>query len=482
MAPRLWDAVVAEEIELIGVGDIDTSNGLVPLEPSIFEDTQVGDFLMAVAVSRTQTGGSFSVPTGWEEVIQESSDGAIGVWVIQYTAGLDPPQIFPVGHSLNEKVVAQVATFRGITAENYLDVLGVIENPFGINVGPIPGLTGVHRASMVLAIGMRFGVWSGVNPLSDDDLDFIPVGTGIVANPSGLSFVWNYAIASEDLDVSAQTFQVNSTTEEIGKGILIAFLLDADAFSVSEHLVLYSAAYHPLDDDAQVGGEIDDTIRAVFTDLAAQDDLEVLSDDTEDTDLAITVRGRDANRNLVTQSVLLDGTTPVPFSIMSIIERVISVFKNGESQGTITVRRAGGGATIGTIPPNEVGFRRIFVNAYPSPSAAKLYYEKVFLKNRHPRRPIINTVISESADPSGDITFLLSAAVDDLGAATNRVTAPATDITLPPNTFDGNDKNVPAILEPGSAIGIWLRLSVAAGDSPFKSTYTLGVAGSVVIV
>lgn len=82
-------------------------------------------------------------------------------------------------------------------------------------------------------------------------------------------------------------------------------------------LVLYSAKLRPKNDTASVGGGIDDSgaslgpgVRPVFTQLAAQDDLEILSDDTLDTRV-VNFETRRPDGAISTGSKALAGTTPV---------------------------------------------------------------------------------------------------------------------------------------------------------------------------
>jgi hypothetical protein len=83
--------------------------------------------------------------------------------------------------------------------------------------------------------------------------------------------------------------------------------------------------------------------------------------------------------------------------------------------------------------------------------------------------------VKQSADPQGKVTHALAAAVDDSGSVTNRKTAPAG------LTFDDTDKAVPGTnLGAGAAIGVWLRLRLAANDPAFRDSYASEIAGTSV--
>lgn len=240
-------------------------------------------------------------------------------------------------------------------------------------------------------------------------------------------------------------------------------------------IIAYAAINKPTDDTSTNGGAIDLDERVVFTDLAANDDVEVVSDNAGDT-MNITVTARNAAGETVQQTVALTGTSAVILSTMGVVERIQRALLASDAAGTVTVRRSVGGATIGTIPPGERGFRRMFINAVSDPSSSKNYYEKIFLKNNHGTLSALNATVAQSADPTGKVTHLLSAAKDDSATSTNRLTAPAAGDTLDPDTFDDNSKAVPGTnLAAGEAIGVWLRLALNAAESPIKNTYTLAL-------
>jgi hypothetical protein len=89
-----------------------------------------------------------------------------------------------------------------------------------------------------------------------------------------------------------------------------------------EDLVPYASANHPWDDTSTAGGAIDTDYRVIFDDLPTPDDLEVLSSDNGDDSQEVTVWARKANGQIVSETVTLDGTTPVAFSELGVVERL----------------------------------------------------------------------------------------------------------------------------------------------------------------
>jgi len=129
--------------------------------------------------------------------------------------------------------------------------------------------------------------------------------------------------------------------------------------------------------------------------------------------------------------------------------------------------------------PNEVTqVRRVFYNASAPTSGTRKYYEKVFYRNNHGTLTLTSAQVIEQADPTGKVAFGLPATKNDTGgtgAGNNRQVAPSGI------TFDSAAKNVPGTtLEAASAIGVWLELSLAAGDTPLDSSVTMRLTGNTV--
>jgi hypothetical protein len=249
---------------------------------------------------------------------------------------------------------------------------------------------------------------------------------------------------------------------------------------VASDIVFYAAVNKPTDDASTNGGAIDADERVFFTDIAADDDIEVVSSNAGDT-MNITVTARQENGVIDSQAVALNGTTPVVLSTLGVVERVLRALLASDAAGTITVRRQGAAGDIGTIPPGERGFRRMFINATADPSggSTKNYYEKFFIKNNHATLSLLNAAVIQSADPTGKVAMLLASAVNDSATTANRLTAPGAADTLDPDSFVDTSQAVPgANLAAGAAIGVWLRLQLAAGDAPFKNTFTPQISGS----
>lgn len=262
---------------------------------------------------------------------------------------------------------------------------------------------------------------------------------------------------------------------------------------VDSDLVVYGAANIQETDSGTMGGAIDETVRYVFDDAALVNDptgsggdgtLKAVSSNGGDS-MNITVTGRNAGGSIVSQTIALNGTTVVTITTNT-FERLLKIELASAATGTVTVSDSTGGGGMGNtvvaIEPGVTSIRKPFYNvsADASGGSTRNFYEKVFVKNNNGSNALLNAVITESADPTTNITFALEDAVDDTGTSTNRVTLPT---GLGSSGFDSADKTLnteagQADLASGEAIGVWLNLTLAAGAAATKSTWTMGIEGS----
>lgn len=243
-------------------------------------------------------------------------------------------------------------------------------------------------------------------------------------------------------------------------------------------LVQFASANMPDSDSGTSGGAIDTLRRVDFTQLAADDDIEVISTSASDTQNC-TIEARKADGTIVSETLALTGTTARIFSGNAVVERILKVELASAAVGTITVRRSVAGATVRAIPVGERGFMALFRKVASDPATQKDYYSKVFIKNTHATLALTSATIKQNADPDARITHLPAAANDDTASVANRVTAPGAADTLDPDTFDDTDKSIGS-LGAGIARGVWLQLRLPAGDAPHRTTYTLEITGQSV--
>ena len=243
-------------------------------------------------------------------------------------------------------------------------------------------------------------------------------------------------------------------------------------------LKFYAAANMPEDDTGTVGGAIDALRQVVFTQLAANDQLRIVSSAAGDTTQLVTVTGRDAGGAFVSANATLNGTTPVTLGGAQTFERVLKIEMSTTAVGTVTIERnTTPFADVYVIPIGERGVFALFLKSASDPSVTKTRYMKVFCKNTHGSLTLTAAKIDLTADPDARIKFGLAATKDDSATATNRLTAPG-GVTF---FDDNNPQNVPGTtLEAASAIGVWAEQALTVGDAPHRTTFTLKASGESV--
>lgn len=248
----------------------------------------------------------------------------------------------------------------------------------------------------------------------------------------------------------------------------------------STDLVVYGAANIAEDDVSTQGGAIDTTIRYIFDSPtlanSLSDTVEVLSSNVGDTTQTVTVYGRSAGGSIINEVFNLNGTTVQNGA--TTFDRILKIVINASHSGTVTVRKASDNTTIAAIETGVLQVRKPFYNVSSDASggSSRDFYEKVFIKNNHGTLSLLSAVVSENADPAGLITFDLEDAVNDNNSTASRLNTAPTGML---GSFNSSNKNVPGTdLAAASRIGVWLKLTLAAGEAATVSTYTLRIAGS----
>lgn len=335
-------------------------------------------------------------------------------------------------------------------------------------------------------------------------------------------------------------------------------------------IVAYGSANMQETDTGTQGGAISTAKRVVFDDISPAGTLQAVSSAAGDTDNGtsqreVTVTGRNAAGEIVSEAIPLDATTGLtPVSGALTFERLLKAIKGGsatyagdvaleestaETTGTAQSGAAASSSTMakvvlaaaasavddaynnmvfritsgtgagqirriidytgstkeafvdrdwGTVPDATSVYRisqgmtfekslgsaeitevrRPFYNvsADVGGGSTRKFYEKVFLKNIHATLSLTAATIAELSDPSGKVAFGLPSTLDDTGTSTTRIVAPAAI------TFDSSTKNVANSQNhtAGAGQGIWLELTLAAGDAAQKTTYTLRESGTTV--
>lgn len=235
----------------------------------------------------------------------------------------------------------------------------------------------------------------------------------------------------------------------------------------------YQSANMPEDDAGTSGGAINTNGILEVTQLAANDALEALSSNAADT-MNLTIHGRSAAGAIVNEVKALNGTNVVSFTVLGTIERFLKALLAAGPAGAVTIRRAGGGATVCVIPAGKTSARILNYDS-KSEAAQTVRYEKEFWKNEHGTLTLNGATMKLTADPSAKYKIGCATTKNDSGSVANRKTAPG-GITF---VDDNIDAGIPGgNLAAGDAIGVWIEQTLAAGAAPAKTSYTTELAGT----
>ncbi len=245
-------------------------------------------------------------------------------------------------------------------------------------------------------------------------------------------------------------------------------------------IIVYGAANIAEDDVSTQGGAIATTIRYVFSDSTLANTLaetvEVLSSNVGDTTQTVTVYGRNAAGSLINEVFNLAGTTVQNGG--TTFQTINKIVINASHAGTVTVRKASDNTAIAALETGVLQVRRLWIGiaADASGGSSRAFYEKIFIKNTHASLNYLSTVISEITDTPAVITFDLEDAVNDNNSTASRLNTAPTGML---GSFDSAAKNCPGTdLAFGSAIGVWLKITLPAGNAAILDTYVLRAAGT----
>lgn len=242
---------------------------------------------------------------------------------------------------------------------------------------------------------------------------------------------------------------------------------------VASELKAYQAANMPEDDTSLTGGAINTAGLVEFTDLAADDDLEALSDNAGDT-MNLTITGRNPAGAIVTETKALTGTSAVIFSNLGVIERVLKIVLASAAAGVVTVRRSVAGATVVAIPVGKTSVRRLFYNS-SSESGATTRFEKFFMRNENATLTLNAASLKLTADPATTVRIGGAPSVDDSATVANRKATPSSVAFVD----DGVAQAVPGnVLAASSAIGVWVEMTRSGSAPAIKNTFTVELSGT----
>ena len=237
-------------------------------------------------------------------------------------------------------------------------------------------------------------------------------------------------------------------------------------------LVIYMTNNKPTSDSSIAGGNINSYIRATFDDPSSTVAVNFSSTSALDVQ-DVSVTGRNAGGSITSETIGLSGTTTVATS--NTYERILTCVLSSGAAGVVTA--SGDGVNkLTDIPATESGFCRPFYDATASSSTSKTLYDKVFVKNNNSTSTLNNaTLIEVSSGLYSSIEFGLEKDKKSAQTISNR--------TSVPTGIDGGFGAGPSgmgddELTAGDYQGVWLKLSLSAGEAATNSFYQVQVSGT----
>lgn len=237
-------------------------------------------------------------------------------------------------------------------------------------------------------------------------------------------------------------------------------------------LVVYMAMNKPTNDSSTAGGDINSYIRATFDDPSSTVAVNFSSTSALDVQ-DVSVTGRNSAGTITSETIALSGTTTIATS--NTYERILTCVLSSGAAGVVTA--SGNGVNkLTDIPATESGFCRPFYDATASASTTKTLYDKVFVKNNNPSSTLNNaTLIEVSSGLYAKINFGLEDNKQADQTITNRTTAPT---GIGGGFGAGPSGMIGSELTASDYQGVWLKLSLSAGESATNSFYQVQVSGT----
>jgi hypothetical protein len=259
-------------------------------------------------------------------------------------------------------------------------------------------------------------------------------------------------IGNSTIEVSAET-TVNFTP-------VSAVAPDIDVLRI----ILHGSEYHQKDNiTGPQGGAVECTRKMAIGPVPFQSSISLISTSVADIGQIYIVEGLGQNRIVEREAIMLDGVNQV--STMRTFTRLCRVTKQSGPPivGDVTV--SAGPSIIGVMDSmsgqETTEVLSFLASAMGRATVNTAFYEKFFIKNSTGQDIGKMTISEHQSDFKERVLFAADPTLDDITTSRNRLTKPG---GVNPGDFltDGNlmFNNIPN----GSAVGIWLRLVVPAGE------------------
>lgn len=231
----------------------------------------------------------------------------------------------------------------------------------------------------------------------------------------------------------------------------------------ANNIVIYGSASYQSDDRSGPQGGAIDLATKIITTRVNLGVIEIYSDNPNDIGPTYLVTGIIRGGYIVQQTAVLNGVLPITLKEMSVMK--VEKIGGAAILGEVTVRSGAtiiGTLSIDTLTSTETTIlRRLFCQAQGSRSFTKTYYEKVFIRNTHQYSTLTHINISESLDEENNVEFGFDPDINGNSTSASRLSRPK---IVPASQFKSTPRVLPD-LNPGEAIGMWVRIAVPEGQA-----------------
>lgn len=233
---------------------------------------------------------------------------------------------------------------------------------------------------------------------------------------------------------------------------------------MANEVVIYGAANHASNDLDLQGGGIDLSTIIITSNLDSAMPVSLVSSSGADTTQIYRIEGVNEFGLPVSEDITINGSTEVETEQFIVPFRIDKI-GGGALAGTVSIFQVEVVATIPGAGDAPTGVEvttalRLFHRITTSASVDVEFYEKIFYRNNTGSSAITDVRIDERFDPLDSVVFALDNTINGSTIIFNRTIKPSSALV---SAFDSSTKST-SDLDPGDAIGVWVRLSRPAGD------------------
>lgn len=241
---------------------------------------------------------------------------------------------------------------------------------------------------------------------------------------------------------------------------------------------IYASANMPRGNTTTSGGAINSGTRVVFTDMSTTTWIWASGTTSNETG-TLTLRGRNAAGQIISENIQITGTATKKSTNQ--YERILEMYyTKAAHSGNINIKESGTWTLLAQMEPRVTGIRRPFYDATADApgGAQRVFYEKVFVRNNNNTNALLSAQVTEvSSGLFAKVQFGLENKLNaqwSIPARTGATTPSGVPFYGAGASGIPNGGDLPAAQHQG----MWLQLTLAAGDAATNSFYQFKVTGN----